>query len=64
MLGTAEAYALRAKAYGNGSVMRIIGIGADGKPLMLVSHLHYAPEIAAVRIGGNGGDKNIIDAAC
>ena len=63
MLCTAKANALRAEAYRHGGIMRIVCIGAYGKLLVLVRHFHYASEIAAVGVGGNGGDKSIVDAA-
>ena len=63
VLGTAKADALRAERGSLFRILRGIRVGADRHCLVLVGQFHDAPEIAAVRIGGNGRDQAVIDGA-
>ena len=63
MLGAAQADALRAEG---GRLLRVlggVGVGAHAHGLILIGQLHDPAEIAAVGVGGHGGDQFAVDIA-
>ena len=63
MLGTAQTDALSAESSSLTGVLGSIGIGTDGHGLILVRQLHDTAEVAAVGIGGHGGDQFTVNVA-
>ncbi len=61
MLGTAQTDTLRAERSRLFRVFRRIGVGSHAHCLVFVGKFHNSAEVAAVGIGGNGGNEAIVD---